>query len=253
MSIASPSRWSRDWREGSAYEKAFLGPAPADPIYHAPKEVTLDLFKAFATGIELVRDQKLGKPLGAKSAEAKPQLAAVLAERPELRQRRRQSRRRAATLRAKAASPRWWRENRRASRTRSCSTSITPSTVLRGIDQPVATAVIDEDTRGKLEALRVALKGAGQTAGDMISQGRRSRLRVQRHGWRLSHAPRPPYVSAQPCLQCGHAGPAARAPRAAPRPSCFAAARRDDRGNFSAALFTLERRCANGRAAGARP
>jgi predicted lipoprotein len=42
---------------------------------------------------------------------------------------------------------------------------------LSGIDQPIATAVIDEDTRGKLEALRVALKGAGQTAGDMISKG----------------------------------------------------------------------------------
>ena len=64
------------WREGSAYEKAFLGPAPDDPYYHAPKEVTLDLFKTFATGIELVRDQKLGKPLGASPAEAKPKLAA---------------------------------------------------------------------------------------------------------------------------------------------------------------------------------
>jgi predicted lipoprotein len=44
-------------------------------------------------------------------------------------------------------------------------------TVLGGIDQPIANAVVDEDTRGKLEALRVALKGAGQTAGDMISKG----------------------------------------------------------------------------------
>ena len=64
------------WREGSAYEKAFLGPAPDDPIYHAPKEVTLDLFKSFTAGIELVRDQKLGKPLGASAEEAKPKLAA---------------------------------------------------------------------------------------------------------------------------------------------------------------------------------
>ena len=38
--------------------------------------MTLDLFKTFATGIELVRDQKLGKPLGASPAEAKPKLAA---------------------------------------------------------------------------------------------------------------------------------------------------------------------------------
>ena len=64
------------WREGAAYEKSFLGPALDDPHYHAPKEVTLDLFKAFTSGIELVRDQKLAKPLGASSEQAKPKLAA---------------------------------------------------------------------------------------------------------------------------------------------------------------------------------
>ena len=64
------------WREGSAYEKAFLGPAPDSRLYHTPKEVTLDLFKSFASGIELVRDEKLGKPLGASSDEAEPKLAA---------------------------------------------------------------------------------------------------------------------------------------------------------------------------------
>ena len=53
------------WGEGSAFEKAFLNPAADNSYYHAPKEVTLDLFKTFSTGIELVRDQKLGKPLGA--------------------------------------------------------------------------------------------------------------------------------------------------------------------------------------------
>ncbi len=64
------------WSEGSPYEKAFLEPAPENTIYHTPKEVTLELFKSFASGIELVRDQKLGKPLGATPAEAKPKLAA---------------------------------------------------------------------------------------------------------------------------------------------------------------------------------
>jgi predicted lipoprotein len=53
------------WREGSAYEKAFLGPAPNNRLFHTPEEVTHDLFKSFASGIELVRDEKLGKPLGA--------------------------------------------------------------------------------------------------------------------------------------------------------------------------------------------
>ena len=62
-----------DWREGSAYEKAFLEPRPADPIYHAPKEVTLDLFKSFTAGIELVRDQKLAKPLGREARRGQAQ------------------------------------------------------------------------------------------------------------------------------------------------------------------------------------
>jgi uncharacterized protein len=64
------------WREGSAYEKAFRGPAPDSRLYHTPKEVTQDLFKSFASGLELVRNEKLGQPLGATSDEAKPKLAA---------------------------------------------------------------------------------------------------------------------------------------------------------------------------------
>ena len=64
------------WREGTTYEKAFLGPVPDSRLYHTPKEVTLDLFKSFASGIELVRHEKLGKPLGARSEDAKPELAA---------------------------------------------------------------------------------------------------------------------------------------------------------------------------------
>ena len=53
--------------DGAPYAKAYLEPGPADAAYHTPKEVTLELFKTFATGIEMVRDQKIGKPLGAKS------------------------------------------------------------------------------------------------------------------------------------------------------------------------------------------
>src|SRR5262249_23748610 len=64
------------WREGSAYEKAFLGPAPDNRLYHTPKKVTHDRFKSFGSGIELVRQEKVGKPLGATSGEAKPKLAA---------------------------------------------------------------------------------------------------------------------------------------------------------------------------------
>jgi predicted lipoprotein len=42
---------------------------------------------------------------------------------------------------------------------------------LNGVDQPIAEVAEDEGSRAKIEALRVALKSAAQTAGDMISQG----------------------------------------------------------------------------------
>ena len=43
--------------------------------------------------------------------------------------------------------------------------------VLRGINKPIADAVRNEELRGKLEALRISLKAASTTAGDMISRG----------------------------------------------------------------------------------
>ena len=42
--------------------------------------------------------------------------------------------------------------------------------VLRGMDKPIAQAVHNEDLRAKLEALRVSLKSAATTAGDIISR-----------------------------------------------------------------------------------
>jgi predicted lipoprotein len=41
--------------------------------------------------------------------------------------------------------------------------------VLRGLDKPIAEVVRNEDLRSKLEALRVSLKSAVATAGDIIS------------------------------------------------------------------------------------
>jgi predicted lipoprotein len=159
-----------DWREGSAYEKAFLGPAPDDPIYHTPKEVTLDLFKSFAGGIELVRDQKLGKPLGASAAEAKPKLAAFWRSGLTFSN--------AAgnldgvrTLFARGGFARVV-----AGESPGVEDSILfdlghAIDVLHGIDLPMAEVAENDDLRAKVEALRVALKGAAQTAGDMISRG----------------------------------------------------------------------------------
>jgi predicted lipoprotein len=43
--------------------------------------------------------------------------------------------------------------------------------VLRGIDLPMEQVVESNDLRASIEALRVALKSAAQTAGDMIARG----------------------------------------------------------------------------------
>ena len=48
------------WQDGAPLRQGrFSSRAPTNAAYHTPKEVTLELFKTFATGIELVRDQKL--------------------------------------------------------------------------------------------------------------------------------------------------------------------------------------------------
>jgi hypothetical protein len=158
-----------DWREGSAYEKSFLGPAPDDPRYHEPKEVTLELFKAFTSGIELVRDQKLGKPLGASAAQAKPKLAAFW--------------RSGLTFQNAAGNLEAVRilfaQGGFAEVVAQESPGVESSIlfdlnhaigVLRDM-APIADVVADEDLRAKIEALRVALKSARDTAGDLISRG----------------------------------------------------------------------------------
>jgi hypothetical protein len=123
---------------------------------------------------------------------------------------------------------------------RSSSTSTTLFEVLRGIDKPITQAMHDEDLRAKLEALRVSLKGAATTAGDMISRRRRPHFRVQCHGRRLNMT-----IDRRELL-IGAASSAAlsRSPwhraKAARSEELFAAARRDDRGTYSAALFSLD-------------
>ena len=128
-------------------------PPPTIPIYHAPKEVTLDLFKSFTTGIELVRDQKLGKPLGASPAEAKPKLAAFwrsgltfdnAAGNLEGVQR---------ALRARRLRPSRGRRIRLASRIRSCSISTMPSRSCAVSTSRWPRWSKNEDLRAKIEAL----------------------------------------------------------------------------------------------------
>jgi len=117
-----------------------------------------------------VRDQKLGKPLGASPAEAKPKLAAFWRSGLSFQNA-------AGNLEGVRAL---FAQGGFAQVVAQESAGVENSIlfdldhaveVLRGIDQPMADVVKDEDLRAKIEALRVGLKGAAQTAGDMISRG----------------------------------------------------------------------------------
>lgn len=159
-----------DWREGSPDEKAFLNPAPDAPGYRAPKEVTLDLFKSFTSGIGLVRDQKLGKPLGATPEEARPRLAAFWRSGLSL-----------ANAAGNLAGVRAvFDKSGFAQVVADDSEGVEKSVVfdldhaievLNGIAKPMTELVKDAASRGKIEALRVSLKSAGQTAADAIARG----------------------------------------------------------------------------------
>jgi uncharacterized protein len=158
------------WQDGAPYAKSYLEPGPANAAYHTPKEVTLELFKTFTAGIEGVRDQKLAKTLGAKPEEARPQLAPFwrsglsfanmagnLAG--------------VGDLFAKGGFAQVVHDDAPGAEGSVVFDLNHAIDVLRGIAKPVAEAVHNEDSRGKLEALRVSLKAAATTAGDMISRG----------------------------------------------------------------------------------
>lgn len=157
------------WREGSAYEKAFLGPVADNAIYHTPKEVTLELFKAFASGIELLRDQKLGKPLGASADEAKPKLAAFWRSNLTF----------ANAIGNLQGVSLLFSKGGFAQVVDGDSPGVSDSIlfdlnhaieVLGGMNKPFAEVASDPELRAKLEAVRVGLKSAGQTAGDIIAR-----------------------------------------------------------------------------------
>jgi len=159
-----------DWREGADFTKTFLTPGPEDTLYHSPKEVTLELFKAFTSGIELVRDQKLGKPLGTSPETARPRLAAFWRSDltfPNMAGNLEGVR----TLFAKGGFA-----DVVAAESPGVENSVLfdldrAIDVLGTVDQPIAEVVKDEELRAKLEALRVALKSARDTASSMIARG----------------------------------------------------------------------------------
>jgi uncharacterized protein len=161
---------AEDWREGSPYEKSFLAPGPDASPYRAPKEVTLELFKSFTAGIELVRDQKLSKPLGSSPEEARPKLAAFWRSGQSLANA-------AGNLEGVRAL---FAKGGLAQVVAGDSPGVEKSVlfdlghaieVLNGIGKPMAELVKDAELRGKIEALRVSLKSAGKTAADAIARG----------------------------------------------------------------------------------
>jgi uncharacterized protein len=161
---------AEDWRDGSPHEKSFLAPGPDATPYRASKEVTVELFKSFTAGIELVRDQKLGKPLGSSPDEARPKLAAFWRSGQSLANA-------AGNLEGVRAL---FGKGGLAQVVAGDSPGVEKSVlfdlghaieVLNGIGKPMAELVKDAELRGKIEALRVSLKSAGKTAADAIARG----------------------------------------------------------------------------------
>lgn len=158
------------WGPDAPFAKAFLEPAPDAPLYRAPKDVTLELFKSFTSGIELVRDQKLGKPLGVSVARARPRLAALWRSGqtfPNMIGNLEGVRR----LFIKGGFARVVTQESPGVEGSILFDLDHSIDVLRAIDAPIADAVRDEALRAKLEAIRVALKSARITAASIISRG----------------------------------------------------------------------------------
>jgi uncharacterized protein len=157
------------WQDGAPYAEAYLEPGPANAAYHTQKEVTLELFKTFTTGIEAVRDQKMAKALGTKPEQARPQLAPFwrsglsFANMADNLQSVRE-------LFAKGGFAQVVHDDSPGVEDSIVFDLSHAIEVLRGIDKPIAEAVHNEDLRAKLEALRVSLKSAATTAGDIISR-----------------------------------------------------------------------------------
>jgi uncharacterized protein len=70
--IASIAKAASDgWAEGSAYEKIWLQPGSDNSVYIADTETTQALLQSYATGVELLRDQRLKGQLGMQQVGAK--------------------------------------------------------------------------------------------------------------------------------------------------------------------------------------
>ena len=64
------------WRSGEgAYLRILETPGADNAYYQDDKEATLDFFKAFHGGLQMIADLKLARPLGGEAAKAKPRRA----------------------------------------------------------------------------------------------------------------------------------------------------------------------------------
>ena len=173
------------WQDGAPYAKAYLEPGPANSAYHTPKEVTLELFKTFTTGIEAVRDQKMAKALGAKPEEARPQLAPFWRSGLSF-----------ANMADNLKSVReLFAKGGFAQVVHDDSAGVEDSIVfdlnhaievLRGIDKPIAEAVRERGSARQARSLaRVAERRRHHRRRHNLAR-RGPHLRFQRHGWRLN-------------------------------------------------------------------
>jgi predicted lipoprotein len=61
------------WASDDGFAATFTVPGPGNPVYRTPKEVILELYKAFTTEIEFVKDNKLARALGEAPEAARAQ------------------------------------------------------------------------------------------------------------------------------------------------------------------------------------
>lgn len=60
-----------EWSSSDGFVKGWLSPGPGNPNFLKPEETTLALAKAFDLGLEKVRDQRVGGPLGLNAQRRK--------------------------------------------------------------------------------------------------------------------------------------------------------------------------------------
>ena len=161
---------SEAWAPDAPFAKMLLEPGPDGSLYRQPKDVTLELYKAFDGGIERVGDQKLGRALGKSAERARPRLAPFWRSGltfPNM----------AGNLTVVQAL---FVEGGFAEIVAVQSPGVEKSIlfdleratgVLQDEREPIAEAVKDPEQRAKLEALRVALKSARETASELITAG----------------------------------------------------------------------------------